>query len=209
MKKISMLLIMGLMFFLVACGGEGDGSIMNNGDSSSVYEQEDNNETEKDEIKVDKDLFSVEITIPAILIAGDDPEQIKAEAEKEEGIHKVTINKDGSLTYSMSKAAHKRMIDEMKKSLEETIEEIKSSGDYPSIMDIKADKSYAEFTMIVDRESYENSFDGFAAFGLGVGSMFYQIFDGADAEAAKATIYVEDSNTGEIFNTIVYPDDLY
>jgi hypothetical protein len=220
MRRISILLLVGLMLLLVGCGGKENDSIAKNDDNKNASEQNisiaeannnekaNNSEADKDVIEVDKNLFSVEITIPVTMITDDDPEQIKAKAEQEDGIE-VTINSDGSLTYRMSKAAHKRMMDEMKESLEETVNDIVNSGDYSSIKDIKVNKSYTEFTMVVDRKSYENSFDGFAALGLGMGSMFYQVFDGADAETVKATIHVEDSNTGEIFNMIVYPDDLY
>ena len=204
-----------LLFLMVACGENNSGDTVNNNESSSIQKQngdivdaDNGNGADKGVIEVDKNLFSVEITIPATMIADDDPEQIKAEAEKEDGVSKVTINNDGSLTYKMSKAAHKRMMNEMKENIGKTIEETVSSGDYPSIKEIKANSACTVFTMIVDRESFENSFDGFATLGIGMGSMFYQAFDGANAETIKTTIHFEDSNTGEIFSTAIYPDDL-
>lgn len=214
-RRIStVLLLVGLTVLLIACGGKDNGSIMNNNNNSNTNEQDNsiantsNGEEDKDVIEVDKNLFSVKITIPASFLSDGDPEQIKAEAEQEEGIKEVTINNDGSITYEMSKAAHKRMIDEMKQELEGTIEEIKNSSDFPSIIDIMANKSYTEFTMVVEREKYENSFDGFAVLGLGMGSMFYQVFEGTDVEKVRVTIHVEDSKTGETFDTIVFPDEL-
>ena len=72
----------------------------------------------------------------------------------------------------MSRAAHKKMIAEMKEALEETIREMINSGDYPSIIDIKANKSYTEFLMVVDQENYENSFDELSVLILEWGACF-------------------------------------
>jgi len=60
----------------------------------------------------------------------------------------------------------------------------------------------------VDRAAYENSFDGFAALGLGLQGMFYQAFDGVPSDKLKVTINIQDESTGEIFNTVVYPDQM-
>lgn len=207
MKRISiLLLVVGLMLLLVGCGGK-DGASNTYEQNDSVTEVE-NSDLGGEAIEVDKHLFSVEVTIPASFFGDDDLEQIKTEAEQEEGIKEVTINSDGSITYKMTKAAHSKMMDDAREEMENTIREILDGGDFPSIVDIKTNRSFAEFTMVVDREKFENSFDGFAAFGLGIGSMFYQVFDGADVDTVKTTIHVEDVSTGEIFSTIVYPDDL-
>ncbi|HHU30925.1 MAG: hypothetical protein QM368_05645 [Bacillota bacterium] len=200
MRKVTALFLVGLILLLVACNGGNNGSVANSGGSG-------NREESKDEIEVDKNLFSVAITIPGSFFGSGDLEEIKAEAELEEGIKEVRINSDGSLTYIMSRAAHKKMIAEMKEALEETIREMINSGDYPSIIDIKANKSYTEFLMVVDQENYENSFDELSVLILGMGSMLYQIFNGADAETANVAMYLEDAYTGEVFDTIILPDD--
>jgi hypothetical protein len=63
-------------------------------------------------------------------------------------------------------------------------------------------------TLIVDKELYENSLDGFAILGLGTAALYYQLFDGVQAENIAVTINIKDSTTGELFETMVYPDDL-
>jgi hypothetical protein len=193
------MLVVVLIFYLTACSG---------GQQNNSVTDAQNTEKSNETIEVDKNLFDVEITIPAYMIGEDDPQQIKAEAEKEEGVKDVIINSDGSITYKMTKAAHNKMMKDMKAEIDKTVQETINSDDYPSIIDIKVDKSYKEFTMKVDREKFENSFDGLAALNLGIVSMFYQVFDGTDAEAVKVTIHVEDSETGEVFKMFMYPDDL-
>jgi hypothetical protein len=198
-KKSLFMLVVVLIFYLTACSG---------GQQNNSVTDAQNTEKSNETIEVDKNLFDVEITIPAYMIGEDDPQQIKVESEKEEGVKDVIINSDGSITYKMTKAAHNKMMKDMKAEIDKTVQETINSDDYPSIIDIKVDKSYKEFTMKVDREKFENSFDGLAALNLGIVSMFYQIFDGTDAEAVKVTIHVEDSETGEVFKTFMYPDDL-
>ena len=38
--------------------------------------------------------------------------------------------------------------------------------------------------------------------------MYYQVFEGVDSENVKVNIDVQDVTTNEVFNTIVYPDDM-
>ncbi|MFB4164301.1 hypothetical protein ACE1TI_10795 [Alteribacillus sp. JSM 102045] len=154
---------------------------------------------------MDKGLINVEVTLPASFLEEQDVDQVTEDA-KEAGVSEVTENEDGSITYKMSKSTHKEMMDEMEEELNDTIEEVKNSDDYVSIEDVTTDQSFSEFTLIVDREAYENSFDGFAALGLGISGMYYQLFDGASPADYEVSIHVEDAETEEVFDTIVYPD---
>lgn len=108
----------------------------------------------------------------------------------------------------MSKSAHRTMLQEMEDGIIESMEDYKNGEDFPSIKDISTNRSYTEFTMVVDREAFENSLDGFAALGLGFSSLYYQLFSGADPDTFQTTINFEDEETGEIFDTVVYPDAL-
>ncbi|WP_404328544.1 hypothetical protein [Mesobacillus maritimus] len=166
-----------------------------------------NGEENSEQIEVDKGLLNVEITLPATFFEDEeDLESTKADAEKE-GI-KVTKNDDGSLTYKMSKAKHKEMMQEMQTEMVASIDEMKNSEDFTSIQDITHNDSFSEFTMIVDKEAYENSFDSFAVFGLGFSGMYYQLFSGVNPDDYKVDIIVEDADTQEVITEVTYPDDL-
>lgn len=166
--------------------------------------------SEKDEnksIEVDKKLLNVEVTIPATFFEGEEIEQIIAEA-KEDGIKEVVQNDDGSITYKMSKADHKKMLKDMENDINSTIEDITTNEDFTSIQDIKANKNFSEFTMVVDQEAFENSFDGFAALSLAFSGMFYQLFNGVAPDDYAVTVHIEDATSGEVFDSIIYPDAL-
>lgn len=196
MKKL--IVFMSLMIVLLSACSDGE-------KTAGKKEAGTEKKTEESEaVEVDKGLLNVEVTLPASMFEGEDADSSIAEAEKE-GI-KVTKNDDGSVTYKMSKAKHKEMMKEMETELQKTIADTKNGEDYPSVKEVTNNKDFSEFTLEVDREAYENSFDGFAVFGLGLSGMFYQLFNGVDPEDYEVKILVKDTATGEVFNEVIYPD---
>ncbi|MFC9539953.1 hypothetical protein ACFTQ7_08720 [Lysinibacillus sp. NPDC056959] len=129
-------------------------------------------------------------------------------AAKEEGVNEVIKNSDGSLTYKMPKSVHKKMLKELEESVLETVEEIKTSDDFTSIKDVTYNKSFTEFTLTVNKEQFDNGFDGMSSMGLAIVGMYYQLFNGMDPEKFKVTVNFKDEANGDVFNSVVYPDDL-
>lgn len=200
MKKILIVsLFVLLAAFMSACSQEKASD--NKGDASKK------DKTEEKSIEVDKGLLNVEITLPASLFEDQDIEAVIAEA-KEEGVKEVVKNDDGSFTYKMSKSQHKKILKELKDGIIEAVEDAKKNEDFVSIKDVTHNASFSEFTLVVEKEKFENSFDGFAALGLALSGMYYQLFDGVKADDSKVTIMIKDEATGEVFDTIKYPDAL-
>ena len=106
----------------------------------------------------------------------------------------------------MSKAQHKEMMKEMSASVTGYVDELIKDEDFASIKDVEYNKDFTKFTLTVDKEAFENSFDGFAAMGLAMSGMFYQVYDGVDAEKLNVTIDTVDQSTGEVFGTVNYPE---
>ncbi|WP_210367043.1 hypothetical protein [Bacillus sp. REN3] len=206
MKKLVVVLLITLMALLTACSS--DEKAGNNANKKAESSQEDQSKS-KDEgsVEVDKGLFNVEVTLPASLFEGGDIDKAIEEA-KAEGVKEVIKNDDGSVTYKMSKSDHKKMMKELETSIQESLEEMKTSGDFASIKDITHNKSFTEFTLGVDQQAYENSMDGFAVFGLGISGAYYQLFNGADKDDYKVTIFIKDQATGKEIEQIVFPDDM-
>lgn len=198
MKKI-LILIVSLMIILTGCGQ----SEPKTETTTSNIEQEQSKET----VEIDKGLLSVEITLPVSMFEDQNIDEVITKA-KEDGVDEVTKNEDGSLTYKMSKAKHKEMMEGMKDSIIQSVEEMKTSGDYASIQNIEYNSTFSEFIMTVDKSAYENGFDGFAALGLAMQGLYYQAFNGADSNKNKVKIDLKDASTNEVFSTIIYPDAL-
>ena len=157
MRKFSFILGLLVIFGLTACSSN---------EETSNKPKKEEKKTEEKTVEVDKGLFNVEITLPASMFEGEDSEKVIADA-KADGVSEVTKNSDGSYTYKMSKAKHKELMTEVEKGIVESVEEMKTSGDFTSIKDITYNNSFKEFTIIVDKEAYENSMDGFGVFTLG------------------------------------------
>lgn len=201
MKKAILFSVLSFMLVVTAACGKEEA----NKNQDAVQEEEESQEEKG--VEVDKGLLNVEVTFPAFFFEDEEMDEVIAEA-KADGVKEVTKNEDGSLTYKMSKSVYKELMKEMETNTVEYVDEIKDGEDFASIKDITYKKSFSEFTLVVDQEAYENSFDGFAILGLGMAGMYYQVFDGKMADELKVSIFVKDEASGEIFDTVVYPDDL-
>jgi len=201
MKKLFLVpLTLLLVIFLVACNKDKE--------SDSGKNEENADQTaEETPLKVDKGLINVEVTIPASLLEGQDIDTAIT-AAKEEGVKEVIKNSDGSLTYKMPKSVHKKMLKELEESVLETVEEIKTSDDFTSIKDVTYNKSFTEFTLTVNKEQFDSGFDAMSSMGLAIVGIYYQLFNGMDPEKFKVTVNFKDEANGDVFNSVVYPDDL-
>ena len=203
MKRFGFLML--LVGLLAACSP--DNPSENTGNNVENAEEKQVEEEEQEGIGVDKGLLNVEVTLPASFLEGDDIEEV-IEKAKADGVSKVTKNEDGSLTYKMSKSKHKEMLSEMEESISEYVDELENDDDFPSIKEVSYKRNFQEFTLKVEKEVFENSFDAFATIGIGFVGMYYQVFEGKDLEKNKVTIHLQDASTGENFDSIVYPDAL-
>ena len=202
MKKLAVLLLaLILVFSLSACGKEKD--------PGAVKPGEDVQSSSKDEDKgigADENLLTVDITIPAELL-GEDATGELTEEQKSQGFKSAKLNEDGSMTLTISKANYKDFMKEYRKSIAEGLDSISTSGDYPSIKKLEYNDDFSKVTMTVDKASYEGSFDGFANLAIGMSGMIYQAFD-VDIDQPRVEIDIKDEATGEIFDNVVYPDDI-
>ena len=197
MKRL-MIILCTTVFLLAGCGNSNKVKEDNNKNTAT-----ENNEN----VEVDKNLLDVTLTLPASMFEGEDV-NAKVEEMKQDGAKEATVNEDGSITIKMSKSKHKEMIEEMKTSIIKSFEEIKTSGDFASIKDIKYNDDFSKITLEVVKAEYEGSFDAFVTLGIGTSAMIYNMYNGVEGDKLQVTIDAKDSETGEVFSTVVYPDDL-
>lgn len=197
MKLTRFFIMLFVVMLLVACS--------DNNDQSQDTEESTNEESG---IEVDKGLLNVEITLPASLVGEEGMEDFEA-SMKETVDSDITLNDDGSVTVKMSKSDHKKMLEELKEEFVASVDSIIEDESFVTIQDITYNKDLTNIQMIVsDQESFENSFDGFATLSLGIGSLFYQAFDGKDLTKDIITIEIVDQSTNETIHEIIYPDVL-
>lgn len=196
-----------LVLLLAGCSAEQPENEKAEGGNNEKPAAEETASDKDGAVVVDKGLVNVEVTIPASFFEGEDMDQVIKQA-KEEGIGEAVLNRDGSVTYKMSKAKHKEMMKELSKALEQSIADFEGGEDFPSIREISHDQKFETFTVTVDREQFENSLDGFSLFGLGLAGSYYQLFNGEDPENYRVIIELNDAATGESFDEVVFPDAL-
>lgn len=101
-------------------------------------------------------LFNVALTIPAEYVEGTTQKELNKQA-KEGTFKSATLNKDGSVTYVMSKTQHKEMLNTLKDSIADELNKIPNSTDYPNVTKVEANDDYTKFT--VTTTSTELSFE--------------------------------------------------
>lgn len=203
MKKIVVGLAIVGAIVLSGCGGKDEkvATQVNNEIKveSTVNNDETSSETNSDlaalgDISVDKNLFSVEFTVPKDFL-GDDVTQESLNEKVEDGIKSVTLNADGSATYVMTKAAHKEMMDEMTKSLEEGFEDMISSGDYPTYKKIEHNSDFTEMSIYVDQGEL-GLMDSISVLGFYLYGGTYNAFNGTAVD--NINVKFINSSSGEV-----------
>ena len=59
----------------------------------------------------------------------------------------------------MTKAQHKEMMQEMKTSVTGYVDELIKDEEFASFKDVEYNKDFSKFTVTVDKEAFENSFN--------------------------------------------------
>lgn len=198
-RFILMLFIVSILA-LTACSS--------NDDAKQEQENTDEQSSEEQGIEVDKGLFNVEITLPSSFFGEEELANIEKNIKEDISDAEITKNDDGSLTIKMSKSEHKQLLNDMKQGFVEGIDQM-INEEFTTIQDVTYDEDFSNFKLIVsDQSSFEESFDGFATFSLGLASLMYQAFAGADLEKVKVNFELVDQSTNETFHELVFPDAL-
>lgn len=99
-----------------------------------------------EQIEVEDNLFDVTITLPADY-ASDITEEEIAQQVADGKVHTGTLNDDGSVTYTMSKAQHAALLESIAAELRSTLDDMIGSTDYPNLTAIEANDDFTDFTV--------------------------------------------------------------
>lgn len=102
-------------------------------------------------------LFSggtVEITIPSDYIGEDvTQDELDAKVEQADGFQSATLNADGSVTYIMTEACHKKLMKDMAQQLDSSLADMVGSEDYPNVTAIDSSDDYTKFTVTLSSDT--------------------------------------------------------
>ena len=188
MRMAGAFCVVGAVLLSAGCGGAESGGISEPTPSSTPA------------VQVDEGLLTVDVTVRRSLF---DPngettdEQIVQEA-KDKGMSAV-VNADGSVTYTMTRARQKQMLDEMKTSIQDSITGIVDDPQN-SFTAVEANDEMSHFTVKVDASRF-TGLEAFYALVFYMGGGLYQQFAGVESDAVDVTVDFVDNATGEVLDS--------
>lgn len=156
-------------------------------------------------VEVDEGLIFVDITMPASLFTEMAPEEIVSAAE-EAGFSNCKVNEDGSVTYTMTKAKQKQMLEDYKNSIQEMINGyLEGENKVASFVDIVCNDIFSQIDVFVDAQQY-TTWDSMYALAFYMTGIYYQAFAGMDADEVDVVVNFIDSQTQQILDSASYRD---
>lgn len=206
-KLLTILLIGTLSATFVSCKKEApkneeETSVGNtSNDTEKTTPKDENQESVSDleaigDIEVEKELFDVNLTIPSEFMGELNPEELEQKAA--EGGYKVTINDDGSATYTMTKKQHKEMMEGITESINSSLSEMVNSESYPSFTDVTANEDFTSFTITTSATEIGMN-ESFSVVALYMYGGMYGIFNGESVDNIHVDFVNADS--GEIIHS--------
>lgn len=188
-KLVALMLTVAMVLSFTACGNSTQGKAK---DDTKTEQSSDDGGS----LKAEKNLLSVEITLPASLV-GDDSTELDEEA-KAAGVKEITKNEDGSITMKMTKEAHKNLLASIKESVDQSNNDILADKEnYPSFDSITYNDDLTEFTVNVDASVY-GGFESFAAIAFYMEGNIYQALNAVPEDQIKTVVNFVNKDTGEV-----------
>ena len=201
MKKLKLFTsILVASTMLCACGGSAtettSAAVPTETSAAQASEESIGDSEDAGDIEVDTGLFDVEITVPADFIGETTQEELDAEAA-ESGM-KIVLNDDGSATYTMTKQQHKKMMDEIRNSINQSMTEMIGSEEYPNFTNLEANDDFTSFTITTSATEVGLT-DGLSVLGFYMYGGLYNVFNGTPVD----NIHVDfvNADTGEIISS--------
>ena len=181
-----------LALCLTACSGGAASSAAAGSDAAA------STSASEDGMNVEKNLFSVTLTYPASMVdEGTTQDSLNDEIKGIDGIKSATLNEDGSVTYIMTKAYHKQIMDDMAQTIDESMAEMVGSADYPNFTKVEANEDYTVFTVTTKSKSLSLD-ESLSLLQFYTEGAFYSVVSGNDADSIHVDFV--NADTGEVID---------
>lgn len=144
------------------------------------------------EMEVDQNLFTVEITVPADFLGeGITQESLDADVAASNYIS-AKLNDDGSVTYVMTKAVHDEMMVGVRDTIQQALDEMVGSEEFPSFTKVEANDDFTQFT--IETTSTELGLvESFSVLGFYMFGGMYHAFNGTQVDDIAVTFINADT----------------
>ncbi len=198
MKIKTLTLLLSTTLLLTSCGGQAPASTPDTSTEVSTKESITPETTDDlsqldalSSVEVEKKLFDVKLTIPKDYVGESTQEDLNKLCD-EKGFHSITLNEDGSATYIMTKTQHKDLMAEYYAQINNSLQEMIGSENYPNITAIDTNDDFTEFT--VTTKSTELSItESFSVLGFYMYGGLYSVFNGTEVDNISVTFVNADS----------------
>ncbi|MCR5449767.1 MAG: hypothetical protein K6F23_10255 [Solobacterium sp.] len=149
-------------------------------------------------VQTENGIFFVYITVPADIV-GTDVTQEKIDANAGETYTSGVLNEDGSVTYKMTKKQHKAMMDTIKESLDNALQDM-VDDEKNAITEIRHNKDFTEFDVTLSTNELGLT-ESFLVLGFYVYGGMYAIFSGEEAANICVNYYAPDGTLIDTANS--------
>ncbi len=152
--------------------------------------------------EVDKNILTVDITLPSSYYSGQDMSTFDFDAyASENGFNSAVLNEDGSVLINMSKSVYRDKLAEMAESIESSCTDLIGGENTEYIKAIDYNDDYTAFTVSVDKAGYEEAMFDMTPLQLSIVSAYYLMFAGTDISTVAIVVNTIDADTGETLDT--------
>ena len=148
------------------------------------------------DIEVEQGLFDVTITLPLEFVDEEQTQEHFDLLAKENGWKSAMLNEDGTVTYIMTKAQHKKLMRDISDSLEQSLREMIETDIYPNFVSIEANDDYTDYTIVTKSESLDFA-EAFSVLGFYYLTGMYHVFNGSTVDNIHVAFVNEAS--GKVF----------
>lgn len=138
------------------------------------------------EVEVENGFLTVSITLPKDLVT-DEVNQKKLDAEAGNSYLSAKLNNDGTVTYKLTKAQYRAMLDGITEGMKESFQEM-INDENRSIREIKHNDTYSVFDVTLDTDTVGLG-DSFTVLAFYMYGGLYGIFSGNRADNVIVNFY--------------------
>ena len=149
-------------------------------------------------VEVSNGILTVSLTLPAEFAEGATQEALDADAG--ETYQSAVLNEDGSVTFRMTKEQHRKMLNSIRESIDESLQTLIDDNEHYNIAAIDYNRSMTEFNIQLDGNEPSMA-DEFAVLEIYMYGGMYSIFTGEKVDNITVNYYAADGTVIETANS--------
>lgn len=114
--------------------------------------------------------------------------------------YSVTLNSDGSATYTMTQKQHKEFINDCYNEIQDNLTKMIASETYPNITKIETNENLTEFTITTKSTELDNQ-ESFSVLSFYLYGELYNLFNGNTEEANNISVTFLNADTGTLISS--------